>query len=106
MPFFAIVAYAASGINADAAQLTGLETIVQNFLNIATGLAVIFATVMIIWGGFKYIMSRGDMKATDAARNTITWAIVGLIGVVAAYLIIVLVKEFTGVDVTHFKIGV
>lgn len=106
MPLLAITAYAASGIDPNAANLSGLETIVQNFLNIATGLAAIFAVLMIIWGGFKYITSRGDMKATDAARSTITWAIVGLIGIIIAYLIILLVRDLTGVDVTRFRIGV
>lgn len=92
------------GINPEAATLKNFEVVVANFLNVATGLAALLALAMLFVGGFKYITSRGDPKANDAARSTITWAIAGLIFIVAAYLVIRLVASFTGVGVETFRI--
>lgn len=104
MLFFNLLVYAADPIDPNVADFSGLETVVSNFLGIATGLGALLAVVMLIVGGFKYITSRGDMKATDSARQTITWAILGLVGIAVAYLVISLVKDLTGVNVTTFKI--
>lgn len=91
-------------IRACAANVEGIEAVVQNFLGIVTGLGALLALAMIFVGGFKYIIARGDPKATDSARATITWAVAGLIFIIAAYLIIRLVASFTGVGVDTFKI--
>lgn len=40
-----------------------------------------------VWGVFQYIFSGGDKQALEKARKRITWAIVGFIIVVAAFLI-------------------
>lgn len=97
-------AYAQAPIDPEAADFSGLETVVSNFLGLATALGGMLAVVMLFIGGFKYITSRGDPKGVDAARNTITWAIVGLVLIVVAYLVLRLIRDFTGVDVTIFRI--
>lgn len=86
------------------APLSGLETIFSNFLGFVAGLAGIFAFLMIIVGGFKYITAEGDPKATASARATITWAILGLVVLIIGWLFLQFIKVFTGVDVTIFKI--
>ena len=84
--------------------LGGFETVVANFLGIVTGLGALLALAMLFVGGFKYIISRGDPKANDAARSTITWSITGLIFIIAAYLVIRLIASFTGVGIDTFKV--
>lgn len=87
------------------ADLTQLETIFSNVLNIITILAGFSALLMLTIGAFRYIVAQGDPKAVAAARSTITWAIAGLIFLVVAWLIILFVETFTGVNVTQFKIN-
>lgn len=87
-----------------AADIPQLAVVISNFLGIAAGLAGMVAVVVIIMGGFKYIVARGDPKATQAAQQTITWAVVGLAFLVIAFLVLRLIEEITGVQVTRFAI--
>jgi hypothetical protein cdiviTM7_00647 len=43
--------------------------------------------IMIIVGGFRYVTSNGDQSAVKAAKDTILYAVVGLIVAIAAYAI-------------------
>ena len=43
---------------------------------------------MLIWGGFKYITSAGDASAVTAAKNTILYAVIGIIVAVLSYAIV------------------
>ena len=44
--------------------------------------------------------SGGDPKAVGGAKNTLTFAIIGIILVIASWLILQLVAEITGAPVT------
>lgn len=52
-----------------------IMSLINAFLIFISILAVIF----IIIGGIKYIISQGDEKAAVAAKNTVLYAIIGLI---------------------------
>jgi hypothetical protein len=65
--------------------LPGLITIVVNTLLIIVGAV---AVIMLIWGGFKYITSAGDASAVSSAKNTILYAVIGIIVAVLAYAIV------------------
>ena len=88
----------------DIATIKDLETVFGNVVRAALGLAGIVLFVLLLSGGFKYITSGGDPKAIESAQKTISYAIGGLIVIVLSYLILVLIKTLTGVDVTQFKI--
>ena len=59
--------------------------------------AIIFFFILVI-GGIKWITSGGDKGQTEAARNQITAALVGLVIVFAAWAIIQLIGGFFGVN--------
>lgn len=61
-----------------------------NVLSLIVGFASI---VMIIVGGLKYILSQGEGSNTAAAKNTILYAIVGLVVVSLAQVIVRFVLE-------------
>ena len=48
----------------------------------------VIAVIMIIWGGIRYIISGGDSKKVTDAKNTILYAIIGLIIAVLSYAIV------------------
>ena len=76
----------ATGIDdSSSADLPGLITIVVNTLLIIVGAV---AVIMLIWGGFKYITSAGDASAVTAAKNTILYAVIGIIVAVLSYAIV------------------
>ena len=66
----------------------GILTKVISLLSIVIGIA---AVLMIIIGGLRYIMSSGDPASINSAKNTILYAIIGLVIAVAAQSIIIFV---------------
>jgi len=90
----------------EAATIQDLTVIVQRILNIAVRLAGIAAFIMLIVGGFQFLTAGGDPKKTQAAGSTITFAIFGLVAVIAAWFILLFIEKFTGVKVTEFNIGI
>lgn len=83
------------------ANLNDLFTKVVSSLIALSGI-VLF--IFIVIGGVKYITSGGDPKATESAQKTITYAISGLALLILSYMILVLIKTMTGVDVQNFTI--
>jgi drug/metabolite transporter (DMT)-like permease len=86
------------------ATLQALECIFTNFLNIVIRLAGIAVFIMLIIGGFQYLTAGGDPKKTQAAQQTLTYAIVGLVVIIAAWFILLFIEKFTGIRVTEFTI--
>jgi len=107
---FAVSAHAQSAwsgkcvAQGDVATLQGLECLFGNILQVIVGLAGIIFFIMFINGGFQYLFSSSDQKKVAVASNTLTMAIMGLVGVVASYLILKLIQTITGANVTNFII--
>lgn len=92
-------------MNPGPAGVVQLQQLFQRILNISVSIAFIVLTIMLITAGIKYLTSGGDPKSLAAAGQTITWALLGLLFLALAWLILVLIKAFTGVDVLQFCIG-
>jgi len=65
-----------------------LSKIAAKIINILSIIVGIVAVIMIIFGGFKYITSGGDTGNVSGAKNTLIFAIVGLIIVALAQFIV------------------
>lgn len=65
-----------------------LNTLIGNIVNIFSVIVGIVAVIMIIVGGFRYITSGGDSGNVTGAKNTILYAIVGLVIVALAQFIV------------------
>lgn len=81
-----------------------LEAIFSRILLIAMSLALLALFVMLVIGGFKYLTSGGDPKATAAGQQTMTFAFAGIILMAAALVIFRIIHAFTGVNVLDFTI--
>lgn len=91
-------------IEKDAATIKGIEVIFNNIIFISLGLAGIVFFFLLLIGGFKFMTSGGDPKAVESARNTLTFAILGLVLITVSFLILRFIQEFTGIEVTKFTI--
>lgn len=65
--------------------------------------ALVFFFILVI-GGIRWILSGGDKAQTEAARNQITAALVGLVIVFAAWAIATLIETFFGVKILNLDI--
>ena len=66
-------------------QAGNLITTIINILSVVVGAV---SVIMIIIGGFRYVVSNGDSNAVAGAKNTILYAIVGLVIVLFAQVIV------------------
>ncbi len=69
---------------------TGVWGVVQLAMTVLGAVAVI----MIVIGGIKYTISQGDSSAVTSAKNTILYAVIGLIVAILATVIIGFVNSY------------
>jgi hypothetical protein len=92
-------------MNETAAELSSLPTYFGNILMAMIPLIGFVAFVMVLIGGFKILTSGGDPKGLSGGKQTITLAVAGIALSIISWLILLLIKNTTGVDVTQFKFG-
>ena len=59
-----------------------------NITNAALFIIGAISVLMLIYGGIRYTISGGDSAAVTAAKNTILYAVVGIIVAIMAYAIV------------------
>jgi hypothetical protein len=74
----------------------GLAGIAKKIVNLLSVIVGIVAVIMIIVGGFRYITSGGESSNVSGAKNTLIYAIVGLIIVALAQFIVHFVLDNIG----------
>lgn len=73
----------------DATSLTGIVAWLYVFFVMISGLA---AFVMIVWGGVQWMSSQGNPAATGDAKDKIQKALLGLLLVLASFLILQIIN--------------
>ena len=74
-----------------------VQSIIASVINIFSLVVGVIAVIMIIIGGVKYITSGGDAGNVTGAKNTILYAIIGLVIVALAQTIVFFVlNQATG----------
>jgi hypothetical protein len=71
--------------NTSESRINGLIRDIVNILSVIVG---IIAVIMIIVGGLKFITSGGDSNRVSSAKQTVIYAIIGLIIVALAQVIV------------------
>ncbi len=56
-----------------------IGSLIKTVINLMSWAVGVVAVVMIIVGGFKYVTAAGDSNKLTSARNTLTYAIIGLV---------------------------
>jgi cytochrome bd-type quinol oxidase subunit 2 len=72
---------------------SGINSIITNIVNIFSIIVGIVSVIMIIYGGFRYVTSGGDSGNVSAAKNTIIYAVIGLVVVALAQFIVQFVLD-------------
>lgn len=87
----AAFAQLSTGVGDAGAANTGpssVPEVVTNVINILLYIVGAASVIMLIVGGIRYIMSQGDQAAISAAKNTILYAIIGVIVAIIAYAVV------------------
>lgn len=76
---------------------TDLNGIIINITNWVLGFVTILAVLFLIWGGLQYLTAAGNEDQVEKAKNTITYALLGLVVAAIAYAaVVVVVNVFIG----------
>ena len=78
------------------AELVGINGVLNQFTNIALYVIGFISVVMLIWGGLRYVISGGASKKITDAKNTILYALIGLVVAFLAYAIVNFVLNAIG----------
>jgi hypothetical protein len=70
---------------------SGIVVRVTQFIALATG---VVAVIMIIISGVRFITSSGDPQTVNAAKNTILYAVIGIVIVILAQAIVLFVVNY------------
>jgi glucose uptake protein GlcU len=65
-----------------------IPTFISNVVRVMLFIIGAVSTIMIIYGGIKYSTSAGDSNKVTSAKNTIMYAVVGLVVSILAYTIV------------------
>jgi hypothetical protein len=69
---------------------------IQQVVNVLLFIVGVISVIMIIIGGIRYVLSNGDSSQITGAKNTVLYAVIGLIVSLLAYAIIdFVVKQFS-----------
>jgi uncharacterized membrane protein YqgA involved in biofilm formation len=87
------------------ASFNQLENVFSTVLGLAISFAAIVLLFYLIMGGIKFITSSGDPQKTSGAKNTITYALGGVLLIILSYLILQIIATITNTPaILNFKI--
>lgn len=65
-----------------------VDSLITRIVNVLLYIIGAASVIMIIVGGFKYVTSGGDSNGVTSAKNTILYAVIGLVVALLAYAIV------------------
>ncbi|MEK7516207.1 MAG: hypothetical protein AAB562_01275, partial [Patescibacteria group bacterium] len=66
---------------------TTLPVIIGKIIAVGIGLVGVIFLVLMVYGGFLWMTARGDEQKVEKSKDLITAAVIGLVIVLAAYII-------------------
>ncbi len=82
----------------DVASLKCIPYLFQNVVTAALIFAGAIAVIIVIISGIKFITSSGDPKQVEGAKQTMTYAIIGLVLVLLSFVIVNFIGAVTGAN--------
>lgn len=92
-------AQGSAGLPSTAAQ-GGVVGFLSTILNWLLGILGVVALIAFVIAGFMYIFSAGDEEKAEKAKNTMLYAIIGVVVALIGYIIIKVIQGFLNGNVT------
>lgn len=89
----------------EVATVQGFQCLLANVLGSFLSFVGIVGFIMISVSGFRLLLSGGNSQAVEKSKSSVTFAILGLVLALSAFIILNLVAEFTGIEtILNFSI--
>jgi Type IV secretion system pilin len=72
-----------------------VSEVIRTAINVLSAIGAVIAIITVIIGGMRYITSGGDSNNVSSAKNTIIYALIGLLIIAFAQIIVQFVLERT-----------
>lgn len=82
------VGEAAGGNGCDPNASNEISSLIETIVNIMSIFVGVISVIMVIISGFKFITAQGDPQSISSARNTLTYALVGLVVAALAQVLV------------------
>lgn len=81
---------------AQSADVTKVQTFIQNVIQVLVTLAGLLSAGFFVWGGVGYITSSGNPESLDRSKKTILYSAIGLAVVLGAFVLSNIVSQLAG----------
>lgn len=71
-----------------------VDSVISTGINVLLFVAFVAALGFLIYGGIRWIMSGGDKEGTAKAKGTVTSALIGLVIVLASWILLNVITNF------------
>lgn len=88
--------YVAALIDTSGLPRPNTNNTINKALSIVFAFTASISLLMLVIGGLRFIIAKGDPNGTVQARNTILYALIGLVVTMAAYSIVTFVVKGIG----------
>lgn len=89
----------------DVATIQGLECLIANIFTVIITIIGLAGFVMFVVGAITWMISGGDSSKLQTAKGSMTYAVIGMVVALSAFIILNLIASFTGISViTQFRI--
>ena len=78
-------------------EINNLSDVVNKIITLLIPLAGIILLLVLIWGGYDYLMSQGQPEKLKSAQAKITTGIIGFVLLIASYVIVKLITTIFGI---------
>lgn len=76
------------GIDFEKFKWEDIPLLLTNVIRLGLAVVTFLAVIYVIIGGYHYILAFGDEGRVKKGKDTITWAIIGFVVSIAAYVIV------------------
>lgn len=83
----------------DVATIQGVQCLLANIFSVIISVIGLAGFVMFIVGSFRYLLSGGNSKGTETAKNTFTFMVIGIIVALSGFILLNLLSKFTGISI-------
>lgn len=89
----------------DVATIQGFQCLIANSFSVIITVIGLAGFVMFVFGAFQWMLSGNNSKGVETARQSMTYAVIGIVVALSGFIIINLIAEFTGIDaIRTFKL--
>lgn len=79
--------------------INNLSDVVNKLVAFLIPVAGIILLLVLIWGGYDYLISQGNPEKIKGAQAKITTGIIGFVLLVVAYVLVRLITKIFGLDI-------